>query len=372
MMSLAQERGAEIRPKIGLVTTPASPGLPDRLAELESVQWRDAPMDSVTAVEGIRGGTLDAALVVRPGPCFEILYTGTGEAGQMAMSRLRSSLQDLRDSELRLAALLRGVSPSEWEYFHLRTLDVASRKQQGSFILGLMLPVFFTVMVAVGSFYPAVDSTAGDRERHTWETLMSCGVGRGRILIAKYLSVASFGAMAGVLNVGSMTISLSTILAPVSGRAQLPSFALSASSVPLVLLSSLLLAGMVSAGMMILASFARNFREGQALVQPFYILAILPALLLQLPGMKLETITAFIPFLNTALLVRAAVLGTAELVPTVIVMAVSVTAVALMLEAAARVSTQEGLAAGDIRLQAPGPLQAFIDKRSGKGGAHAR
>jgi sodium transport system permease protein len=200
---------------------------------------------------------------------------------------------------------------------------------------------------------------------------MSCGVTRSRVLTAKYLSVATFGTAAGVLNVGSMTVSLSTVLAPVAESGQLPSFSISAASVPLVLLSSVLLAGMVSAGMMILASFARSFREGQALVQPFYILAILPALLLQLPGLRLEPLTALIPFLNTALLVRAAVLGRAGPLPTAITMVVSAAAITLMLRAAGRISAQEGAAAGDIRLRAPAPLQAFIDRRSGKDGAHA-
>lgn len=371
MMSLAQQRGADIRPEVAAVTPAGSPGLPERLAGLQSLQWRDEPMDSLAATDSVRAGRLDAALLIRPGPSFEILYSGTGEPGQIARDRLGSALADLRESRLRQTALLHGVSPTGWEYFRIRTLDLASRKEQGSFILSMMLPVFFTVMVAVGSFYPAVDSTAGDRERHTWETLMSCGVTRSRVLTAKYLSVATFGTVAGVLNVGSMTVSLSTVLAPVAENGQLPSFSISAASVPLVVLSSVLLAGMVSAGMMILASFARSFREGQALVQPFYILAILPALLLQLPGLRLEPLTALVPFLNTALLVRAAVLGRAGPLPTAITMAVSAAAITLMLRAAGQISAQEGAAAGDIRLRAPAPLQAFIDRRSGKDGAHA-
>lgn len=371
MMSLAQERGADLRPRVGLVGPSSPRDLPGSLADLESVEWLAVPADSQRAAEAVGTDSLDAVLIVRPGPSFEMLYDGSGEAGPLARRRIGNALEDAREHELRRRAMLHGVSPTSWEYFHMKALDIASRREHGSFMLSLMLPVFFTVMVAVGSFYPAVDSTAGDRERRTWETLMSCGVSRNAVLAAKYLSVTTLGTTAGLLNVGSMTLTLSTILAPLASGAQMPAFSLSAGSIPLVLLSSLLLAAMVSAGMMILASFARDFREGQALVQPFYIMAILPALLLQLPGLRLEALTALIPFLNTALLVRAAVLGTAGLVPTATTVAVSAAAIALMMRAAGRISLQEGAAAGDMRLRAPALLQSFIDKRSRKEGAHA-
>jgi sodium transport system permease protein len=168
-----------------------------------------------------------------------------------------------------------------------------------------------------------------------------------------------------------MTLSLSTVLAPLAGGAQLPSFSISPASLPLVVLASALLAGVLSAGMMILASFARTFREGQALVQPFYILAIMPALLLQLPGLRLDPLTALVPFLNTALLVRAAVQGSVSPFPSVLTLAVSAAAIVLMLRLASGISAQEGSAAGDIRLRAPSLLRSFIEKRSGKEDGHA-
>ena len=372
MISLAQEREADIRPLVAVVETEGAQLLPQELLSLQTVRWAESVADSASAVELVRAEELDAAVVYHGENGLSILYSGTGEAGPLARSRLSSAMDRYRRSDLRLQALYSGIDPAAWEMFSLSTLDVSTRREHGSLILGLMLPIFFTIMVAVGSFYPAVDSTAGDRERFTWETLMSCGVKRSSVLTAKYLAVATFGTAAGLLNVASMTLSLSTVLAPLAERAQLPSFALAPASIPLVVLAALLLAGVVSAGMMILASFARNFREGQAMVQPFYIVAILPSLLLQLPSLELHPLTALIPFLNTSLLVRAAVSGTAGPLPSLITLVVSAIAIGLMLRLAARISTQEGVAAGDIRLQAPSFLRGFIEKRSRKGGNDVR
>ncbi len=42
-------------------------------------------------------------------------------------------------------------------------------------ILGLIAPLYFVIMVAVGCLYPAVDTTAGEHERGTWETTLHAG-----------------------------------------------------------------------------------------------------------------------------------------------------------------------------------------------------
>ena len=89
----------------------------------------------------------------------------------------------------------------------------------GAFILGLIAPVMFVVMVAVGCFYPAVDCIAGERERNTWETLMSTSASRLSVVTAKYLYVASMGGLAGILNLLAIVVTLRPVLAPLMARA---------------------------------------------------------------------------------------------------------------------------------------------------------
>jgi ABC-type Na+ efflux pump permease subunit len=61
--------------------------------------------------------------------------------------------------------------------------------------------------------------------------------------------------------------------------------------------------------MMILASFARTFKEGQGMVTPVYWLALLPVLLGQGSETSLTTTTAAIPVANVAMMIRDAVRG---------------------------------------------------------------
>ena len=61
--------------------------------------------------------------------------------------------------------------------------------------------------------------------------------------------------------------------------------------------------------MMILAAFARTFKEGQGMVTPVYWLALIPLLLGQSSETTLTPATAAIPVGNVALMVRDAVRG---------------------------------------------------------------
>jgi ABC-type Na+ efflux pump permease subunit len=116
--------------------------------------------------------------------------------------------------------------------------------------------------------------------------------------------------MAGILNVAAMLLSIRAVMAPLLGeRTEEFSFQIPVFSVPLILLVTVLLALFIAAGMMILASFARTFKEGQSLVSPFYVAMFLPALFLQMPGIEFNAILALIPVVNVVMVFREAVAG---------------------------------------------------------------
>ena len=102
-------------------------------------------------------------------------------------------------------------------------------------------------------------------------------------------------AFAGILNLVAMLLSMKSVLVPLLGKeAEALTFQIPLYSLPLILLVTILLAFFVAAGMMILASFARNFREGQAMVSPFYIAVFVPVMFLQAPGLQFTAGLAFI------------------------------------------------------------------------------
>lgn len=239
-----------------------------------------------------------------------ITYDSSKDRSSQARDRLTDLLTRYRNFILDSKANDLGISPAEFQQFWVDTRNVATSRQMGRFMLGLMLPIFLVIMLAIGCMHPAIDSTAGEREKSTWETLMTTATPRRNIIIAKYLYVATMASMAAVLNVASMVLSMKSILAPLlSGSGEDYTFTIPLGSVPLILLVTILLGMFVAAGMMIIASFARTYREGQSMVGPFYVATFMPVLFLQSPGIVFTPKLALMPIVNVAMVFREALAG---------------------------------------------------------------
>jgi sodium transport system permease protein len=150
---------------------------------------------------------------------------------------------------------------------------------------------------------------AGERERNTWETLMSSSVSRESIVTAKYLYVLTMGAFAGSLNVVAIALTTRPILDTVGSVGKGFDLAVPWSAFPTLALAAVLLAGIIAAAMMILAAFARTFAEGQAVIMPFYSILPLPLLFLQIPGLKFSVSLALIPIVNLTMMARSVLSG---------------------------------------------------------------
>src|SRR5205085_1288694 len=81
-------------------------------------------------------------------------------------------------------------------------------------------------------------------------------------------------------------------------------------ALPPALVAAVLLAGFVAAGMMLLAAFARTFKEGQSSITPFYMIIVAPMVFIQVPGISLTLPVALIPIINLTLMVRETLTGT--------------------------------------------------------------
>lgn len=350
-----------------LVLVPA-----DLLADDPAALVARARLDAVVVFEPAQG----AAAALPDNFVARIIYDASKERSTTARHRIAALIEQHRSAWLGRAAETRGIAPADWQLFTLLERNVASPRQTGAFILGMMLPLFFVIMVAMGSFYPAVDAIAGERERQTWETLLSTAASRLSIVTAKYLYVASLGGLAGILNLGAMILTLGPIFAPMiaSSGGELH-FALPWGALPVLALAAILLAGFVAAGMMILASFARTFKEGQAMITPFYLVIMLPVMFLQTPGLSFTPGLACLPVVNVVMLIRSAINGSFPPLPIAITLVISVLLIAASLRLAASMLRFEDVMLGSY----DGNFRRFLRERmfkrtprTGNLGSHAR
>jgi sodium transport system permease protein len=277
----------------------------------------------------------------------ELVYDASKDRSRTAQTRLRRQLSDYRQTYLLKTAEEAGVAPGELQQLWVEDRNVATGREMGQFILALIVPMFLIIMLSVGGLYPEIDSTAGERENSTWETLMTIAPARSSILISKYLYVATMSFSAGMLNVAAMTFSMKTILTALAGdELSELTMRLPLASVPVIIVGAALMALFIAAGMMILASFARTFKEGQSMVGPFYIAMILPLMFLQVPDIEFTPRLAAIPIVNVTLMFREAIAGTYQWSLIGITVAVEVATIALALAVATKVLQYEDFILG--------------------------
>jgi sodium transport system permease protein len=265
----------------------------------------------------IRNGNLDALvefvppksdLPIQNNFTTRITFDESRDQSSRARSRIDQKLSRYREAYLERQAGQLGLSREQYQDFWIDDENLSKNRETGEFIAVLM-PIFFIIMLAVGGMHPAIDSTAGERENSTWETVMTASTSRVNVLVAKYLYVATMAFTAAFLNLFAMIFSMGTLLSPLLRGGDGRWRDIPIQSAPVILAGAVLLALFVAAGMMILASFATNYKEGQSLVAPFYIALIVPIMFLQTPGLEFTQRIALIPVANVTMMIREAMQG---------------------------------------------------------------
>lgn len=326
-------------------------------------------LQSKNPAADIRAGDLDVLVEIsaadttaRGNLSARFTYDASKDRSRTAHDRLSDLIEAYRSRFLEQQAEELGLSRSQYQQFWIESKNTSTGAAMGRFLLGMLVPMTLIVMIAVGGIYPALDSTAGERERNTWETLLTTGATRNSIVLSKYLYVASLSATAGLLNIMAMTFSARSLLAPLMGsNLNSISFSIPWASIPLILLFTVVLALYVAAGAMILATFARTYKEGQSMVGPFTLLTIMPAAVLQMPGIEFTTTLALIPVVNVSMVFREAIAGVYHWPQIGLALLVELAIIAGLLRLATVVLRYEDIFAGSYE----GTFFNFLKERMG-------
>ncbi|HEY0981581.1 ABC transporter permease subunit/CPBP intramembrane protease [Schlesneria sp.] len=178
---------------------------------------------------------------------------------------------------------------------------IATEESAAPFSIATLIPLILILMTVTGAVYPAIDLTAGERERGTMEALISAPVPRHELLFAKFIAVLTVALLTAVANLVSMVIT-----AYAGGMEQLLFGSGGITLRMLVLILGLLVvfAGFFASVILILTSFARSFKEAQAYLIPVMLVSLAPGVLCLLPGMEMTGWTSVTPLVNIVILAR--------------------------------------------------------------------
>jgi sodium transport system permease protein len=205
----------------------------------------------------------------------------------------------------------RGIDPGILTPYQLVSHPLSSPvKAASNAFLSFFLPYILITMIITGGFSAALDSTAGERERKTLESLLMTPAPRSRLLLGKIAATTSISLVAAVAAIVSMFVALSQVSLP--GPAESNHISLNPVAVPVMIWVALLIAISFSALTLALGTLAKTFRQGQAYVTPLYFATIFPAsIILFIPDFNPSLAYYLIPILNAVLVLRDAIVHNA-------------------------------------------------------------
>ena len=235
-------------------------------------------------------------------------YDPTRQSAQIADTRLQTVLGRYEAAKAEAALRERGVDPGVLHPLPIKAHPLSSPiKAAGNAFLSFFLPYILITMVLTGGLSAALDSSAGERERKTLESLLLTPAPRSRILIGKILAISTISLVAAIAAIASMLLALTQIALPGAEGAS-SRITLTPLAAGVMVWLAILLAGTFSSLTLALGTLAKNFRQGQAYATPLYFITIFPAsIILFIPDFNPNLVYYLIPILNAVLVLRDAI-----------------------------------------------------------------
>jgi sodium transport system permease protein len=306
--------------KIMILGGEDSPELLKRLRRMDKLEivpyaadWKDQISDKKirAAVEIPKG--FQAALGEGTASTVRIYYYEGELRSSFGANHLQKAIEEYRDTVVKNRLAAKNLPASTLSPFEVKQENVAPPEKVGGASVGGFIGYAVILLCLTGAMYPAIDLTAGEKERGTIETILSSPISRFDLVIGKFLLVFSGSLVSAILSVTSMGMSFAILghsdLMKSSGE-QVLNLNLGPVSVVAVFFMALPLAVLFSAVLMTIALFAKTYKEAQSYLTPLTFVVVIPAIASVMPGVELTPKLALIPVLNTSLVCKEIITGT--------------------------------------------------------------
>lgn len=310
-----EARGKATTLRVGIAGGEHAPSLAPVLAEQK--QLAVFPVD--LGPTAVRKGFIDVLIVVPPGyeqavvvgapSTIRVFYDETNSLSRRAQAQVEEGMARYREQILRAELNRLGGQGGAVDAAKLRSENVASAQEMGSYILGSLVPYLLVLLIASAASHTAIDTTAGEKERSTLETILVSAATRRELLLGKFVATSTTAAAAGVMGLTGLALTLSL---PLTGRSMaaeqivLPLWAIG------VLLAMILpVAFLMSAVLIAFGCFARSAREGQTFATYFIMCVAILAVLSVASEVEPKLQVFLLPIVGTTQVQREILAGQA-------------------------------------------------------------
>ena len=172
--------------------------------------------------------------------------------------------------------------------------------------------LFIMMAITVSATYPATDTTAGERERGTLETLLTFPIKSKDIIVGKFLGVTVSSIITGIISLVLAIVSLAVtknMFSIYDGIDVMYSPTTILFAIIIIIAYSFFISGLCIA----IASTSKTFKEAQSALTPLTFISFFPGMIAFMMGITTTPILSIVPFLNFTLIFTDINNGTIDL-----------------------------------------------------------
>lgn len=326
-----------------------APAFVDWLKQQAGVTITDGPQD---AEEAVRSRREEVVVVIdedfaknfaasKPAQ-VRLVSDGSSQNSRPKIQRVRQMLQRYNGEIGSLRLIARGVSPGVAQAVQIEDVEVSSAQQRAAMVLGF-IPLFVMLAAFTGAMGISTDSTAGERERGSFEALLVNPAPRISIAAGKWLA-GTITAIATVMITAILLFSMFRYL-PLQDLGI--RFRLGAPEMLGTMAVVLPLAPLIVAIQMYVATFAKSFKEAQSYLSFLMMAQMIPGMMATMNPTGTKAWMYYVPWIGQQTLLTD-VLGNKPISPFtfVIVGVVNITLAVIAIRAAAGLMTREKIIFG--------------------------
>ena len=307
-------------PKVMIIDGEDSPEVLAALHDIKELEfvayaanWKDQISEKqIRAAVKIPNG-FQSSLANGNSQTVEIYYYEGEIKSDFGARHVEKSLNEYKEKIVAARLKAKDLPASVLSPFEIKKENAAPPEKVSGAGIGSFIGYMVIILSMTGAMYPAIDLTAGEKERGTMETILSSPVSRLDLVLGKFLLVFSASlttAILSVISMGSSFYFLGHSQAVASSGDKVLQMNLGWVSIVAVFLMALPLSVLFSALLMTIALFAKTYKEAQSYLTPMTFVVVIPAVASLMPGVELTPKLALIPILNTSLICKEIITGT--------------------------------------------------------------
>jgi sodium transport system permease protein len=235
----------------------------------------------------VRSGQADMVLVIEPtyaarfsagkSAHLQLIIDASRSEAQRNVRRVERLLLGYSQTLAALRLLARGVAPEVAAPLDLAEIDLATPEKLAAHLLNVV-PLILMLAALVGGMNLAIDISAGERERGSLEPLLLNPVSRWSIALGKWSATVAASSVVVLITLLGFMITVRFLPLEALGMKVLlgPYQAL-------IMLAAVLPLALVGSGLQLLiATFARSFKEAQTYLNLLNLLPMAPSMFLML------------------------------------------------------------------------------------------